>query len=113
MQPTLFDDDRLEAEPTDPTTIARRTDPETSHAGARAIAYRSGTQKAVLLELYREAGADGLTDEEAARLAGMERHAATKRIADLKNDGALELAGERPGRTGLRQRVCRVADAYA
>ncbi len=49
---------------------ARHTDPETSHAGAAAVAVRAGTQKARLLAVYADAP-DGLNDEEAAERAGV------------------------------------------
>jgi hypothetical protein len=49
---------------------ARATDPETSHAAAQKIAPRAGTAKAKLLAAHA-AHPDGLTDREAAEIAGV------------------------------------------
>jgi hypothetical protein len=50
---------------------ARATDPATSHDAAEAVRVRSGTAKHKLLKAYAQAGAAGLTDEEAAVAAGL------------------------------------------
>jgi hypothetical protein len=92
--------------PTDPKTLARATDPITSKLSARAVAYRTGTVKARLLAAYLEEPS-GLTDEEAAIRVGIELYQATKRCADLRNDGAIQATGVRTGRAGLARMVCR------
>lgn len=94
---------------TDPRHLARRSDPLTSKVAARAIAYRTGTHKALLFDAYLDEP-DGLTDEEAAARVGMQLYEATKRCADLRNDGAIVSVGVRKGRSGLERQVCRVAE---
>lgn len=81
MQTSLFD--------TDPHTIARASDPATSKAAAHAVAYRTGTHKANLLAAYAAAYPDGLTDEEAATIAGLVTTGYWKRCSDLRNDGRI------------------------
>jgi hypothetical protein len=90
---------------TSPHVIARTTDPETSHAAARAVSYRTGTAKARLLAVYLEEPS-GLTDEEAAARVGMDLYQATKRCSDLRRDGAISPIGVRKGRAGLDRQVC-------
>lgn len=68
----------------------RRDDWDTSVAGAVAVAYRAGSQKALLLEAFRVAGPDGLTDEEAAEAAGVSmRSCFWKRCGELRQDGRI------------------------
>jgi hypothetical protein len=50
---------------------ARLTDPETSHRAAKQVAPKAGTAKAKLLAAHRS-NPDGLTDREAAELAGLD-----------------------------------------
>jgi hypothetical protein len=71
-----------------PHTLARSSDPVTSKAAARGVAYRAGSQKARLLAAYA-AHPEGLTDEEAAGLAGLLHTGFWKRCADLRNDGVI------------------------
>lgn len=80
---------------TDPTILARHDDPETSRAGARSVAYRSGSQKARLLAVYAEAGRP-ITDAEAADQAGLLTRPGCcwwHRCSDLRHDGMLEVVG--------------------
>ena len=100
----------LDVVPTSPRVLSRRTDPETSAMGARDVSYRSGSQKARLLAAYQQAGAMGMTDEQAAKATGMALYGATKRCADLRNDGKIEpVPGElRRGSAGSLRMVCRV-----
>jgi hypothetical protein len=88
--------------------LARSSDPSTSHRGAIDVSYRSGSQKARLMDAYRAHPA-GLTDEEAGIIAGLERAGYWKRCADLRSDGAIEPTGaERLGSAGSMAMVCRV-----
>jgi hypothetical protein len=92
---------------------ARNTDPGTSHAGARDVAIRAGTQKhRLLLEFYRHRSHDdGMTADEAGEAAGLTT-GHWKRVSDLINEGMLEpvldSAGfpkTRPGKAKSAQRI--------
>ena len=88
---------------------SRRGDRATSIAGARAVAYRAGSQKALLLSAYAIAGARGLTDEEAAAAAGLSiRSCYWKRCGELRQDGYIAEAGKRPGEAGVDRIVCAI-----
>ena len=89
---------------TAPRKLARVSDPETSHAAAKAVAYRTGTQKARLLQAYLEAP-EGLTDEEAGIRVGLPQ--AWKRCSDLRNDGVIESVGVKDGPHGTPVMVCK------
>lgn len=69
---------------------ARLTDPVTSHAAARAVAPKSGTAKAKLLAAHLS-HRDGLTDREAAEIAGLDlRSEYATRCSELVRLGLLE-----------------------
>lgn len=95
------------------THNARAGDPDTSHAAARSVRLRSGTQKARLLLAYLHHGL--LTDADAGRIVGLRE--AHKRCADLRNDGLVqrtdtvrdEDTGEQVMRCGLTQEGIEVA----
>ncbi len=91
----------------------RNPDHESSEEGARSIAYRAGTQKARLLYEYGSPRAlffGGMTDEEAAELAGLLGVCYWKRCNELRQDGKIVPTGEtRPGRAGVQRIVCRLA----
>lgn len=89
---------------TNPRTIVRTTDPITSQIAARAVSYRTGTQKARLLQAYLSEP-EGLTDDEAGMRVGLPQ--AWKRCSDLRNDGVIEPVGTRPGLHGTPVMVCR------
>lgn len=93
---------------TDPTKLARRQDPHTSHAGAKDVAPRSGSQKAKLLEAYAN-HPDGLTDEEAGVLSGLANNHGCgywKRCSDLEREGLIQRTlFTRPASTGNQQIV--------
>lgn len=88
----------------------RRGDLPTSRAGARAVAPRAGSQKALLLDAYAEAGARGLTDEEAAAAAHLPlRSCWWKRCGELRQGGFITPTGdERLGEAGSPRIVCRI-----
>jgi len=68
---------------------ARLTDPETSHRAAKQVAPKSGTAKAKLLAAHR-ANPEGLTDREAAELAGLDlRSEYATRCSELMRMGWL------------------------
>jgi len=85
-----------------PLFRARTDDPETSQEAAAML--DAGSRLALLLDLYRAAGGDGMTDEEAGSRAGFE--GAWKRCSDLRKLGLIEPNGRtRLSSTGRRQRV--------
>lgn len=90
-------------------------DRPTSRAAAMAASPRTGSQKARLLAAYLGAGAQGMTDEEAARASGLyaiEGCCWWKRCSDLRRDGFIEPTGEqREGVTGHMREVCAVTVA--
>jgi len=84
-------------------TRTRATDPDTSRVAAESL--DTGTILAQLAQAYREAGADGMTDEEAGDRVG--KSGAWKRCADLRRLGMIAPDGRtRTGTSGREQRVC-------
>lgn len=71
--------------------IARATDPATSHAGAKRVEPKRGTQASQLLAIFR-AYPKGLTPKEAATYAHIEH--GWKRVSDLKHAGLIRGTGE-------------------
>lgn len=97
----------------------RHTDPSTSVEGATSVAYRAGSQKALLLTAYRS-HPDGLTDEEAAQIAGVPLGSEyAKRCSELRDAMLIvprvnPATGEpltRAGRSGVSRIVCRAVAA--
>lgn len=93
----------------EPRALARASDPATSHEAAEWVAPRSGSQKAKLLLAHRAHRQQGLTDEEAAREAGLLGSGFWKRCSELRNAGLIAETGEqRRGSSGLMAQVCRI-----
>lgn len=67
--------------------MVKRDPQPTSEAAARAVEPRSGTQRLTVLELIREAGERGLTDEELSRLTGWSGNTVRPRRGELVRDG--------------------------
>jgi hypothetical protein len=87
--------------------IARDSDPVSSHRGADHIASKAKTQRATLLAVYR-AYPEGLTDEEASNLAGIE--GGWKRCSELRNLGLIAVSGKRQASSGVEVRVCSLTE---
>lgn len=109
--PTLFETDTRkpwQGGP-DPNTLARRSDPETSHLAARAL--DGGTMRRRLLEAF--AVALDTAEGAAARAGYSPADGAWKRVSDLLNLGFLEDTGARwvGVRSGRPQRVLRITEA--
>jgi hypothetical protein len=97
---------------------SRSTDPVTSHAAAREIRVKAGTQRARLLEAFAQADQNeyhshggSLTDEQAMERA----HAVSplsefsKRCSELRQGGFIEPTGEtRAGSAGPQRIVSRI-----
>lgn len=96
---------------------SRTTDPATSHAAAREIKVKAGSQRAHLLRAFNAISQytdKGLTDEEAAQIAvhvsmGSEY---SKRCSELREAGYIEPTGETRanGSSGLQRIVSRITD---
>lgn len=90
---------------------ARNTDPATSHAAAENVAFRSGSHRARLLDVYGDRDNwDGLTDEEAAIRAGLSpRSCWWKRCSELRALGMIAPTGEtRESSAGEHGQVCAI-----
>lgn len=90
----------------------RRTDPATSRQGAVAMPKAWNTHAARLLAAYASTDAvNGLTDEEACTLTGLER-GGWKRCSDLRRQGLIRATMlTRPASSGLEQQVCEITRA--
>lgn len=99
MTETLFDPDYS-------TGRHRYPDWSTSIAGAKSVAYRAGSQKAMLLAAYQNAYPNGLTDDEAAVAAGLPLTSCYwKRCGELRNDGKISVGTARVSRVGGEHRI--------
>lgn len=98
QQTTLFDHGQ-----------ARRSDPSTSHEAARKV--RTGTAKRKLLEVHARYP-NGLTDEEAARLAGLSLTSEyATRCSELMRAGYLvDTEATRLGESGMHRIIRRITD---
>ena len=91
----------------DDLPLFRSTDPQGSANGAKHIRPRAGSQAMRILGVYVANSIYGLTDEEAAQLAGV--HHGWKRCADLRRMGFIEPTGaQRPTLAGVNAMVCRI-----
>ena len=92
------------------TPTARNTDPGTSHAAAEAVRFNAQTAKGKLLRAHYETDREDLTDEEAAKLAGLSLTSEyATRCSELRNLGLLvETGDERRGRAGMARIASRI-----
>lgn len=74
--------------------VARRTDPETSHAAGARAGTNASTHRARALELLRVAPT-GLTDFELADLTGLQQTSIGKRRGELRDAGLVRDSGRR------------------
>jgi len=84
--------------------------PQSAHAsrsGAEDAAPRALSQTVRYLALLKAHG--GLTDAEAARLMGIERTSINARRGPLLDAGVVVAGGFRPGATGTKNTVWRIA----
>lgn len=105
MQETMFD---KYLQPVDTASgRTRRNDYATSKAGARSVSFRAGSQKSRLLTAFVEAGPSGLSDDEAARRAGLTPTSCYwKRCGELRALGLIRFTGdERVGLAGVERMV--------
>lgn len=100
---------------TDPTPLARASDPATSHRAAKSAAIRSGSQKHTLLRAYAMAGGVGLTDEEAASVTRLDQARSCcwwKRCSELRQAGYISDTGRtRTSVAGEQRMVCEITAA--
>lgn len=90
---------------------ARKSDPETSHEGARKVSVRANSHKARLLVAYLDVGGEATADQ-AGIVAELEHTGYWKRVSDLLADRLLEDTGRkhRGVRSGAEQRVLRLTE---
>ena len=81
-------------EPVDPETIVRTTDPQTSRDAAYMNPGRRGTQRYAYAEAFLRAHPAALTAYLAAKYAELDEWNASKRIAELRQRGIIEVVGE-------------------
>jgi len=87
---------------------ARATDPKTSHDAAKRVAVAAGRHRAAILEAL---GLGPAGQTEIAQRTGMTVAAVSKRLCDLRRDGAIERAGETVSGTGGREAMYRLCAA--
>ena len=88
--------------------LARSSDPSTSKRAAKVL--DANGQLAALTALFREAGSNGLTAEEAGDRAGFD--GAWKRCSDLLRLGVIVPTGKtRMARSGRAQRIMCIKEA--
>jgi hypothetical protein len=106
---TLFDvPDERKPWQRSPHELARLTDPETSHAAAKALGGGAETMRRTLLSVFA-GGGSGLTAEEAAGATGIDPWQASKRVSDLLAAKLIEPTGRtRRGTSGRMQRILRI-----
>lgn len=68
---------------------------ETSREAAEAIAPKLGRLQRMVLEMVTQRGLQGLTPEEAADLAGMDRVSLQPRFSELRAKGRIADSGQR------------------
>lgn len=91
-------------------TLARRTDPATSHAAAARVAEFASTHRAAILAVLKKHPA-GLTVHEIASMCRLDAHAVGKRMNELKAAAlvfvACDVFGEltRPSPSGRAARI--------
>lgn len=95
---TLFDPDWRNGRHRNPDWV-------TSVAGAASVAYRAGSQKALLLAAYKDAYPKALTDDEAAEACGLSRTCYWKRCGELRQDRAIVVAQTRQSTVNGEQRI--------
>lgn len=103
---------RRDLEPPPPNSLfsplARTNDPETSKRAARSLDANGNLE--ALTTIFREAGSQGLTAEEAGDRAGFD--GAWKRCSDLLRLGVIVPTGRtRTARSGRAQRVMCIKEA--
>lgn len=83
--------------------LRHRDAPDTERAAARAVAPRSGTQRARVYAAVAAAGAAGMTDWQIADTAGVLRSAVCARRNELVRDGfVMDSSRRRVERTGSK-----------
>ena len=91
-------------------TVARTTDPDTSHAAARDARALSSPHRRLALQVLREAGDHGLTDFELAARTGVPQTSIGVRRKELVRAGLVEPTDERRlSPSGSKAIVWRVA----
>lgn len=74
----------------DPRTLARRRNPETSKAAAASAVEFVPDHHAVIVDVMRKHGKNGLTVHEIATFCRLDAHAIGKRVGELERSGIVE-----------------------
>lgn len=114
-QPTLFPDDRYQ-----PPSLARQSDPATSHEAAKVPAITTGTARDQMLAAIRymsvKQNEPPTANEAAARCVTLhcgERETYRKRIGELRACRLVQVAGERECKvTGKRAATFQLSSNY-
>lgn len=89
-------------------SLARKRDPQTSHAAAARVGEFTGLHEARIVLALKDHGP--MTVAEIARETGLQEQQTNKRCSDLEHKGAISTTGAtRPGPSGRQQRVWRAA----
>lgn len=88
-QPNLFPD------PKQPRARARRYDPETSHVAAARVERRGSAEAQRALCLSAVLDHPGRTAAEIARITGLERHAPSRRLPELRDAEYIQVGPSR------------------
>jgi hypothetical protein len=94
--------------PVSAADVARAEDYALAEPGGRAVGARAPSQKIQLLLQFREAGPEGLTDEQAGTRAGLLASCFWHRCTDLRSEGWIEFRPDGKtikGNARVRQRV--------
>lgn len=90
----------------DRRSMTRANDHGTSVAAASAVEPTTRTCRSMLRRAFIDAGKAGLTDEEAARRAGLLHTCYWKRCGELRADAVIAWTGfERKGAAGVNRKV--------
>lgn len=90
--------------------LARRTDPETSHAAAATVPVTE--LEAIVLDQIRRAEPYGMTIDELVAMTGLPKVSLSPRLRPLFNKGLVTTCGKRKGDSGRMQIVWIVAEKH-
>ena len=86
----------------DPRTLARSSNPATSHMAAGRVNEFASGQHALILAVLREHGVDGLTAHEIAGHCDLLAHAIGRRLNELERAGLIEVVSDADAKDLLR-----------
>lgn len=84
----------------EPRTLARRRDPETSHAAAARVAEFASGHHDLILRVLRDRGP--LTGHEIAAFCPLDAHSILKRLGELEKGGLIRVVTDAEGKAMTR-----------